>query len=222
MLEKLCDDATLAGSGVASCLFVPYTKHNPSLTTYKYAIVEHVNEAHLRVLREAGPLLKSMSSRTRQSLIRDLIFENLKGWADRTPGVQHQKKGNLEWFGFRNNWVIRVKHVDADYAVGVSPTHDSQEYNRNEMPDTVSATLVEHRPATALYLGWYVTQNSPFSPEVCLVCPNEHSEIAWVWPLSGEGPPPTLALPVPDAPQGPSIGTRVKVKTGKTDRKKSA
>ena len=39
----------------------PIHEAQPIFDTYKYAIVEHVNEAHLRVLREAGPLLKSMS-----------------------------------------------------------------------------------------------------------------------------------------------------------------
>lgn len=199
----------------------PIHEAKPIFEKHQESIVGLVNKAHRRLIEEAGPLLKSMSTRTRQGLIRDLIVENLKEWSDRTAGVQYQKSGNLEWFGFENNWVLRVKHVDADFSVEVSPTKDSRKYNRNEMPTSVSATLVEERPATALYLGWYVTQNSPVDPEVCLVCPNEKSEIAWVWPFSGEGPPPVLSLPHPELPPGPPSGVRIKVKADKAANKKS-
>ena len=199
----------------------PLHEAQPIFEKHQGAIVDLVNKAHRRVLEGAGALLKSMSTRTRQGLIRDLIVENLKEWSELTPGVQYQKNGNLEWFGFDNNWVLRVKHVDADFGVEVSPTRDSRKYNKNEMPSSVAASLVEDRPATALYLGWYVTQNSPFDPEVCLVCPNENAEIAWVWPFSGEGPPPTLSLPVPEAPQGTPDGVRIKIKASKANRKKS-
>jgi len=199
----------------------PLDEAKPIFERHQDAIVDVVNTAHRRVIEGAGTLLKSMSTRTRQGLIRDLIVENLKEWSERTKGVQYQKKGNLEWFGFANNWVLRVKHVDSEFAVEVSPTQDSKKYNKNVMPASVAASLIEDQPATALYLGWYVTQNSPLIPEVCLVCPNEHAEIAWVWPFSGEGPAPTLRLPVPDAPQPPPAGVRVKVKADKADRKKS-
>ncbi|MEQ9565546.1 MAG: hypothetical protein RLN85_07000, partial [Pseudomonadales bacterium] len=138
-----------------------------------------------------------METRTKRGIVRDLIVEELRSWADRTDGVHFFKNGNLKWLGFESNWIVRVKHSNEKFAVEPSPTNDSRAYDRNEIPDSIAETLMKSTPATALYLGWQVTENAPTTPQVSLICNNQFAEADWVWPFSGEGPPPSLLLPMP-------------------------
>lgn len=109
--------------------------------------------------------------------------------------------------------------MDDRFAVSVSPTEASQEYNRNETPDSVETSLVEGAPATLLYLGWRTTENAPLRPDVSFVCNNIHAEPAWIWPLRGIEPPPALELePLGPPDDGGEGERRIKLPTKRTKR----
>ena len=170
-------------------------------------ISECVEAAYKKFIEKFGQGLSLLETVTKHKMVRDLIVGELRTWADKTRGVQYFKNGNLKWFEFENNWIVRVKHVDHNFCVGVSRTEDSRSYNRNIVPDTISNELPD-APATALYLGWKTNDNTPMSPEIALVCNNEYEDVGWVLPIKGEGLPPTLELPI----AGDQTGTRVLIK----------
>jgi hypothetical protein len=185
-------------------------------------VLVRVRSAHDRYLDRAGPVLSYLETRTKRGMVRDLIVDELRSWSDLAPGVQYFRSGNLTWFGFENNWIVRVKYVDDGFGVRVSPTEDSRAYNRNEIPESIAETLLDSAPATTLYLGWRTTENAPATPDVSLVCNNHLGELAWVWPLSGRGPHPELELPVPEQPAPAAVaGTRVRLKDSAKPIKKS-
>ncbi|MDB5652468.1 MAG: hypothetical protein JWQ94_81 [Tardiphaga sp.] len=180
-------------------------------------IVAIVEDAHRQYIGTCREILHSLEQRTKAGLVRDLIVDRLRGWADATAGVQFFRQGNLSWIGFDSNWIARVKLLDDKFAVGVSPTEASDQYNRNNLPASIERTLlVEDDPATLLYLGWRVTENAPMKPDVAFVCNNEFGEPAWVWSLQGSEPTPGLALPEPVAPDVPGEGERrIRIKAQK-------
>lgn len=183
---------------------------------YVADIVAIVEASHREYIGTCGGILHALEQRTKAGLVRDLIVERLRAWADASDGVQFFREGNLSWVGFRNNWIARVKLLDDRFAVGVSPTEASDQYNRNNLPESIERALLEDEPATLLYLGWRTTENAPMRPDVAFVCNNQFGEPAWVWPLQGDEPPPGLELPAPITPDAPGEGERrIRVKTQK-------
>lgn len=179
-------------------------------------IVAIVEASHREYIGTCGSILHALEQRTKAGLVRDLIVERLRAWADATDGVQFFREGNLSWVGFRNNWIARVKLLDDRFAVGVSPTEASDRYNRNDPPQSIERALLEDEPATLLYLGWRTTENAPMKPDVAFVCNNQFGELAWVWSLKGDEPPPELELPAPITPDAPSDGERrIRIKVQK-------
>jgi len=182
-------------------------------------IVSIVEQAHNEFIGVCGSILHALEQRTKAGLVRDLIVDRMRAWADRTAGVQFFREGNLCWVGFKNNWIARVKLLDDRFTVGVSPTEASAQYNRNNPPDSIEKTLLNEDAATLLYLGWRTTENAPLKPDVALVCNNGYGEPAWIWPLRGTEPPPGLELPIPDAPADQNDGDRrIRIKARKNLR----
>lgn len=176
-----------------------------------------VQEARSKYLEKFGSGLSHLETGTKRGMMRDLIVEELRTYAEETSGVQFFKSGNLKYFGFDNNWILRVKHIDEKFRVGVSRTIDSRSYNKNVIPEKIVGDIVG-APPTALYLGWNTTDNAPLEPQVSLVCNNENGHAEWVIPIAGEGLPPALKFPAPES--GDTPGTRVRVrKTAKTTEK---
>ncbi len=201
----------------------PISAAKPVFEKHVNGLLACVHAAYDRYLDGAGAILSAMETRTKRGMVRDLIVEELRSYADRTSGVHYFRNGNLKWLGFENNWIVRVKHIDDKFAVEPSPTRDSRAYDRNEIPDSIAETLMSSAPATTTYLGWLTTENAPATPQVSLICNNRHAEAAWVWPLSGDGPPPSLHLPVPSiiSPTPGSGGTRIVVKESAKPSKQS-
>lgn len=187
-----------------------FKKHSDGI----YACVQ---EAISKYIIKFGAGLSHLETGTKRGMVRDLIVEELQSYAEKTSGVQFFKKGNLKYFGFDNNWHLKVKHIDERFRVGVSPTRDSRSYNKNIIPEKIVGDIVGAEP-TALYLGWNTTDNAPLEPQVSLVCNNENGSVEWVIPIAGKGLPPALEFPAPETGDAP--GTRVRVrKTAKTTEK---
>ena len=176
---------------------------------YSDGIHACVIKAREKYFTKFGTGLSHLETSTKRSMMRDLIVDELRAYAEKTSGVQFFKDGNLKCFGFNSEWYLRVKHVDEKFRVGVSPTEDSRSYDRNVVPEKIVVDLIGKEP-TALYLGWHATENAPLSPQVSLVCNNDNGEVEWVFPISGDGLPPVLDLPVHDAGGGTSTRVRVK------------
>ena len=171
-----------------------------------------VKEGHATYIDRHGSGLAALEAGTKRSMVRDYIvsrLEDLADGGDKSNGLHFVKKGCRSYLGVENKFVIRVKHVDHKFKVGVSPTNDSRCFNRNEVPDDISSEFGEEEP-TALYLGWWTNENAPMVPETALVCNNYAGEVAWVLPIIGDGLPPEFELPIPDI--GPKTGTVVKIK----------
>lgn len=175
----------------------PINEAQTVIGPYVNDVVLIIGSAHSDYISVFGSHLHILEARTKASIVRDFIVDKLRKWADKTDGVQFFKNGNLCWFGFQNNWILRVKLLDDCFFVSVSPTEASQTYNRNEIPDNIRDSLLDEEEATFCYLGWRTTENAPLRPDVAIVCNNVFGEPAWIWPLNGEAPPPAMALPSP-------------------------
>lgn len=175
-------------------------------------IVDVVNAARDRYLREGAPMLHSLVGRTKCSLMRDLVVDGMRRWANGARGVQYFRAGNLEWFGFDNDWIVRVKHVDHGFSADVSPTVASDLYDRNVVPASIATTLHTDADPTTLYLGLWEPDVAPDELHVALVCPDVGDVPAWVWPLIGDGLPDVLPLPLPAPvePTAPAVRVRLR------------
>lgn len=201
----------LYGDSIAMA-FRPKSDAETIFPKYFECLSRCVEEAHATYLDRHGSGLAGLEVATKRSMMRDIIVKNLRDLADggdEKNGMHFFQRGCLSYIGVENDWVIRVKHVDHKYKVGVSPTADSRSFNRNEVPDDVSSEFGGREP-TALYLGWRINENAPMAPEVALVCNNSAGEVAWLLPIVGDGLPPELMLPLPET--GPKTGTKVKIK----------
>ena len=182
------------------------------------ALIGCVNAGYDEVYERCGAGLSLFETRTKRSMFRDAIVKKLRAWADVTAGVQFFEKGQLKWVGFANQWIVRVKAIDDNSSVAVSPTEASAAYDRNELPDSIAGTLHTDDPATMLYIGHKANENAPLKPEVSLICNNANAKPEWAWSLTGSTPPPALALPEPNASK--PTGVRVRVKGGASRKKK--
>lgn len=192
--------------------FRPKSDAETVFPKYFEGLTQCVEEAHTTFLDRHGSGLAALETATKRSMMRDIIVKNLRDLADggdHVNGLHFFQRGSRSYIGIENDWVMRVKHVDHKYKVGVSPTQDSRSFNRNEVPDDISSEFGGKEP-TALYLGWRTNENSPTVPEVAIVCNNYAGEVAWFIPIIGEGLPPEFQLPLPET--GPMTGTVVKIK----------
>ncbi len=185
------------------------------------SLIECVNDGYDEVYERCGGGLVLFETRTKRSMFRDAIIRQLRKWADDTPGVHFFERGQLKWVGFSNQWIVRVKSIDDRNSVAVSPTEASAAYDRNIVPDSIAETLHTDLPATMLYIGHRSNENAPTIPEISLICNNSRAQPEWIWPLTGNGPAPTLALPEPTTtPPVEDDGVRFRVKGSSSKTKK--
>lgn len=189
------------------------------LEHYRDAIVDCVLRAHVEYLTVPG--LHRLTLGCKSDMLSNLIRHYLRVWSETQRGVDFFSNGNLHTFTFGNNWIVRVKKMDDLYRVGVSPTIASDQYDRNEIPENITATLLGEAEATLLYLGWQVMDNAPKQPHISLICNNRFGEVHWVWPLSGPEPEPPLPLPLPlpELPSAPEPSVRIRVRAGASQKR---
>jgi hypothetical protein len=197
----------------------PLADAQRDLEQYRDAIVDCVLKAHDAYLKMPG--LHRFSLGCKADMLSCLIRHHLCGWVDGEFGVNVIRRRNLEAFSLGNNWVMRVKKMDDLFHVGVSPTYSSDQYDHNEVPAYMAATLLDEERATLLYLGWQVMDNAPDRPQICLICNNGQAEVHWVWALAGTEPMPGLALPVPELPIAPKFAVHVRIKADAPKKRSS-
>lgn len=171
-------------------------------------------EAHAFFLTECRTVAPLMESRTRASLYRDIIVRKLRDYCDATEGAHFLRKNQLKLVGLESRYAVRVKRLAVGFAVGVSPTHASQQYDANELP-AYAADLFDDAPeATLLYFGWSVPENAPSEFKMYLVCNNSNRDVLWAIDLddAGEDDGRGIPLPLPIGGDEDGVGIRVLVK----------
>jgi hypothetical protein len=177
------------------------------------ALGELMDRAHEEFQRECRAVAHKLNARSRASIYRDLIVSNLREYCDNTPGATTHRKGQLMLVGIENNWLLRVKRLRQGFAVAVSPTQASRDYDANQIPASMQDMFPNNPPATCLYFGWSVAENAPDTISKFLVCNDENRELAWVLPLDDDASTPPLGtLDLPLQPVAPSSPKRVRVK----------
>jgi hypothetical protein len=181
-----------------------------------------MDAAHQEFQAECRKIAHKLDSSSRASIYRDLIVRNLRGYCEETTGATTHKKGQLTLVGLENNWLLRVKKLRQGFAVSVSPTNASREYDANQVPASHQGVLPQMPPATCLYFGWNVAENAPGSINKFLVCNDERRQLAWAIPLDDFGIPPATTQDLPLTPKAPTDEPRrVRVKAS-TARKANA
>lgn len=176
------------------------------------ALARLVHERFRQDGRELAPFLNSS---TRAAVYRQIFIRYLRDYCDATGGAHLFRKGQLYLVGLENKYAFRVKQLSAGFSVSVSPTHASEQYDANEMPEYATDLWPESSQATLLYLGWSIPENAPMEISVYLICNDEQRNVAWAIPLEGGDEGRGIQQPLPvdgDSPDGVRI--RVKVKPG--------
>lgn len=169
-------------------------------------------EVHARFQQECRTIAPLLEARSRASIYRDIFVRHLRDYCDATQGAHYHRKNQLVLVGLESQYLVRVKRLAAGFTVSVSPTHASEQYDANALPDYARTLFPGAAEATLLYLGWSVPENAPGEIEVYLVCNDANRNLLWALPLgdadSGRGIQQPLPLPMP----GEGVGVRVVVK----------
>jgi len=172
-----------------------------------------MDAAHAEFQRECRGIAHKLDARSRASIYRDLIVRNLREYCDATTGATTHRKGQLTLIGLENNWLLRVKRLRQGFAVAVSPTNASREYDANQVPASIIDLFPGSPAATCIYFGWSVAENAPGSISKFLVCNDESRRMAWALPLGDSDSPPATTIDLPLEPVAPTAEPRrVRVK----------
>lgn len=169
-------------------------------------------EVHADFLRECRVLAPVMESRTRASLYRDMFIRKLRDYCDSTAGAHLHRKSQLVLIGLESRYALRVKRLGEGFAVGVSPTQASEQYDANELPDYATDLFADGPGATLLYLGWSVPENAPHQISLYLVCNDANRNVLWAIALSDGDDGRGIQAPLPIDGDDDGIGIRVVVK----------
>lgn len=175
-------------------------------------------EAHTFFLTECRTVAPLMEPRTRASLYRDIIVRKLRDYCDNTQGAHLHRKNQLTLVGLESRYALRVKRLAMGFAVGVSPTQASEQYDANEIPDYASDLFSDAPQTTLLYFGWSVPENAPSDFKMYLVCNDSNRNVLWSIALDdGDGDGRGIQTPLPIDDEDDGVGIRVLVKG--TERK---
>ena len=199
----------------------PILDARDELAAHLPGLADLVKVAHDRFRDQCAGVAHLLDARTKASIYRDLIVREVRAYADGTPGAEVVRRGQLVLLGLESRWLIRVKRLGPGFAVAVSPTFASEDYDANEVPASVADWFQGMTPATCLYLGWTVAENAPDEISAYLVCNTEERHVAWVLPLERDEPPPPVEQDLPFAPASPS-GQPSRVRVRKSDAEKKA
>lgn len=170
-------------------------------------------EAHALFLAECRTVAPMMESRTRASLYRDIIVRKLRDYCDNTSGAHLHRKNQLTLVGLESRYALRVKRLAVGFSVGVSPTHASEQYDANKLPDYASDLFPDAPQATLLYFGWSVPENAPGEFKMYLVCNDSNRNVLWAIALDeGDDDGRGIQTPLPIDGDDEGVGIRVLVK----------
>lgn len=167
-----------------------------------------MDAAHAEFQRECRSIAHKLDARSRASIYRDLIVRNLREYCDEAAGATTLRKGQLTLIGLENNWLLRVKRLREGFAVAVSPTYASREYDANQVPASMIDLFPGSPGATCIYFGWSVAENAPGSISKFLVCNDENRRMAWALPLGDSESPPAITVDLPLEPVVPAAEPR--------------
>ncbi|HKX78497.1 MAG TPA: hypothetical protein VJM34_08260 [Novosphingobium sp.] len=174
------------------------------------ALSREVQEQFRADCRGIAPFIQK---RTRASIIRDIFMRKFRDFCDLTKGAHFHRKHQLELVGLESKWLLRVKQLASGFSVGVSPTHASEQYDANVMPDYAADLFPDAPEATLLYLGWSVPENAPNRIDLYLVCNDHNRNVLWVIDLSDGDAGRGIQTPLPSEGDGDTgVGIRVRVK----------
>lgn len=169
-----------------------------------------VHADFMRLCREIAPL---MDPRTRASLYRDMFVRKLRDYCDETKGAHFYRKDQLVLVCLESKYTLRVKRLTTGFAVGVSPTLASEQYDANELPEYATSLFPDADQTTLLYLGWSVPENAPGAIELYLVCNDSNRNVLWAIALGDGDDGRGVQQPLPmegDGDEG--VGIRIRVK----------
>lgn len=161
--------------------------------------------------RLIAPLLNAS---TKASIYRQIFVRKLYDWCETVAGAHLHRKHQLILVGLAGKYLLRVKKLREGFAVAVSPTFASAEYDANHLPEYATDLYPDAPEATLLYLGWSVPENAPSQINLYLVCNNTEQDVLWVIPLNGEGDGRGIQAPLPLNGDDEGVGIRVLVKDG--------
>ena len=170
-------------------------------------------EAHAFFQSECRTVAPLMESRTRASLYRDIIVRKLRDYCDATAGAHFHRKNQLTLVGLESLYALRVKRLAAGFSVGVSPTHASEQYDANRLPEYAADLFPDAPEATLLYFGWSVPENAPNNFKMYLVCNDDQRNVLWAIALDdGDNDGRGIPAPLPLEGDDEGVGIRVVVK----------
>lgn len=173
------------------------------------AIADGVHKTFQAECRAIAPMLEG---RTKASIYRDLFIRRLREYCDQpNNGAQFFRKDQLVLVGLESRYALRVKQLASGYAVGVSPTYASEQYDANELPDYVGDLFDDAPATTLLYLAWTIPENAPTKINLFLVCNGPDREVRWVIPLGSSDDTHGVQSPLPVNDDDDGVGVRVRV-----------
>lgn len=171
-------------------------------------------EVHAFFIQECRTIAPLLEARSRASIYRDIFVRKLRDYCDATDGAQLVRKNQLALVGLESKYTLRVKRLSTGFAVGVSPTHASEQYDANELPDYASDLFPNAAEATLLYLGWSVPENAPNQIDIYLVCNDASRNVLWAISLSDGDDGRGIQQPLPIDEDDDSAAVRVLVRGG--------
>ena len=179
------------------------------------ALAREVHSDFRRDCRAIAPLLNTA---TRASIYRQIFIRKRRDFCDANAGTHLFRRGQLYLVGLDNRYAFRVKQLSHGFGVAVSPTHASEQYDANKMPQYAADLFPEDAEPTLLYLGWAIPENAPSEINVYLVCNDSRRNVLWAVPLEGGDDGRGIQQPLPEFGEGGGDGIRIRVK-GANERK---
>ncbi|MCY1670448.1 hypothetical protein OVA07_05410 [Novosphingobium sp. SL115] len=171
-------------------------------------------EVHAFFMRECRAIAPMLEARSRATIYRDVFVRKLRDYCDATNGAHLHRKSQLVLVGLESKYALRVKRLSGGFSVGVSPTHASEQYDANEMPDYASTLFPDAPEATLLYLGWSVPENAPNQIDIYLVCNDANRNVLWAISLSDGDDGRGIQQPLPVDDDDENVAVRVLVRGG--------
>lgn len=177
--------------------------------------------AHQEFRENCRGIAHIIEMRTRASVYRDLILKHARAYADseKKNGAYLHRKKQLLLLGLETKYLCRVKKLRQGFAVAVSPTAASGQYDGNTLPKYAAGIFPGCEDATLLYLCWTIPENAPDRIDRYLVCNNFDRSLLWAIPL-GEGessPAHQEQLPLGHGPEDEPVRIRIKAKGTKRE-----
>lgn len=138
-----------------------------------------VERAIHEFMRDHGPHLHKLETRTQANILRDYIIANIRTeFPDDEPGVRHVRKSNLYLLTIQNRYFLRFKKLDRRHRTRNHPTQLSLDYLLQQPLQLFPAL----EAATNLNVG-YQPGATLASSSVWITCP-DGDILDWKWEIS--------------------------------------